>query len=72
MVIPDNEFYKFSFNPIAQSKGKMYNIEIKSNVTAENSITAWKSNNDVYSSGRLYINEKEVSGDLNIELVYDR
>jgi len=72
MVIPDNEFYKFSFNPIAQSKGKMYNIEIKSNGTAENSITAWKSNNDVYSSGRLYINEKEVSGDLNIELVYDR
>ena len=50
----------------------MYYIEVKSNGTSKNSITAWKSSKDVYQPGKLYINDKEETGDLSIALFYER
>jgi Gpi18-like mannosyltransferase len=71
-LIVDNAFYSFDFNPIETSKGEMYYIEISSNGTSKNSITAWKSSQDVYPPGKLYKNGKEETGDLSIALFYER
>jgi Gpi18-like mannosyltransferase len=70
-TIVDNAFYKFGFKPIAHSKGKLFYIEIETNATNGNGITAWQSSKDVYHFGKLYINKKEVDGDLCIKLFYD-
>jgi hypothetical protein len=70
-TMTDNTFYKFKFKSIEHSKGKLYSIEIKSDGTVENSISAWKSNADVYLPGKLYLNGKVDTGDLNIELFYN-
>jgi Gpi18-like mannosyltransferase len=67
----DNAFYNFEFKPIENSKGKMYYIEISSNGTSKNSITAWKSSHDVYPPGKLYKNGIEQTGDLSIALFYE-
>jgi hypothetical protein len=69
--IIDNTFYSFDFKPIEHSKGKTYMLEISSNGTGRNSITAWKSSNDVYPPGKLYKNGIEDIGDLSIALFYE-
>jgi len=69
--IVDNAFYSFDFKPIENSKGKMYYLEISSNGTGKNSITAWKSSTDVYQPGKLYKNGEEETGDLSIALFYE-
>ena len=69
--IVDNAFYSFDFKPIENSKGKMYTLEISSNGTGKNSISVWKSSNDVYLPGKLYKNGIEETGDLSIALFYD-
>ena len=71
-AIVENAFYSFNFNPIENSKGKIYYLEVKSNGTSKNSITAWKSSKDVYQLGKLYKNDIEETGDLSIALFYDR
>jgi hypothetical protein len=71
-TIIDNAFHRFDFEPIADSQGRMYYIEVSSSGTNPNSITAWKSSHDVYPLGKLYINGKENTGDLAISLFYDR
>jgi hypothetical protein len=71
-AIVDNAFYSFNFGPIENSKGKMYSIEVTSNGTNKNSITAWKSSKDVYQLGKLYKNDEEETGDLSIALFYER
>ena len=71
-AIVDNTFYSFNFRPIENSKGKMYYVEVKSNGTSKNSITAWKSSKDVYQLGKLYRNDTEETGDLSIALFYER
>jgi hypothetical protein len=70
-LIVDNAFYSFDFKPIENSKGKLYTLEISSNGTGKNSITAWKSSNDVYQPGKLYKNGIEETGDLSIALFYE-
>jgi hypothetical protein len=71
-AIVDHAFYSLNFRPIENSKGKMYYVEVKSNGTSKNSITAWKSSKDVYQLGKLYKNDKEETGDLSIALFYER
>jgi hypothetical protein len=71
-LIVDHAFYNFDFRHIEDSKGKMYSLEISSNGTGKNSITAWKSSQDVYPLGKLYKNEQEETGDLSIALFYER
>lgn len=70
--IVDNAYYSFEFQPIKNSQGKMYSIEVQSNGTSKNSITAWKSSSDVYPPGKLYKNGNEETGDLSIAIFYDR
>jgi hypothetical protein len=70
--IVDNAVHRFDFKPIADSQGRMYYIEVSSNGTNINSITAWKSSADGYPSGQLYINGNEETGDLAIALFYDK
>jgi Gpi18-like mannosyltransferase len=70
--IVDNAYYGFDFEPIKHSKGTMYYVEVKSNGTSQNSITAWKSSKDVYQPGKLYKNGKEDTGDLSIALFYEK
>ena len=68
----DNAFYSFDFKPIEHSKGKPYTLEISSNGTGKNSITAWESRSDLYPLGKLYKNGIEEAGDLSIALFYER
>ena len=70
-TLHDNAYFRFNFKPLEDSKGRMYYLEIKSDATDENSITAWKSKNDVYPPGGLYINGKEDTGDLCMQLFYE-
>ena len=70
-LIVENAFYSFDFEPIQNSRGKLFYLEISSNGTTRNSITAWKSANDVYPSGKLYKNGEEEIGDLSIALFYE-
>ena len=72
MLIVDGAFYNFDFSPIEGSQGKMYFLEISSNGTGRNSITAWKSSNDLYPPGKLFRNGIEETGDLSIALFYER
>jgi hypothetical protein len=70
--IVDNALYSFDFEPLAASKGKLFYLEIHSNGTTRNSITAWKSSQDVYPAGKLYKNGQEQTGDLSVALFYER
>ena len=70
-LIVENAFYSFDFEPIQNSKGKLFYLQISSNGTTRNSITAWKSANDVYPTGKLYRNGEEETGDLSIALFYE-
>ena len=70
-LIVENAFYSFDFEPIQNSKGKLFYLQISSNGTTRNSITAWKSANDVYPPGKLYRNGEEETGDLSIALFYE-
>ena len=71
-LIVDHAFYNFDFQPIVNSSGQMYFLEITSNGTGRNSITAWKSSQDVYPAGKLYKNGQEEIGDLSIALFYEQ
>jgi hypothetical protein len=70
-LIVDGAFYNFDFKPIENSRGKLFYLEVSSNGTTRNSITAWKSSTDVYPSGKLYKNGQEETGDLSIALFYE-
>jgi Gpi18-like mannosyltransferase len=70
-LIVDHAFYSFDFKPIENSKGQLFYLEISSNGTTRNSITAWKSSTDVYPPGKLYKNGQEEIGDLSIALFYE-
>ena len=69
--IVDNTLYSFDFEPIEDSQGKLFYLEIRSNGTGRNSITVWKSSQDVYPAGKLYKNGQEQTGDLFIALFYE-
>jgi hypothetical protein len=69
--IVDNAYYNFDFPPIENSSGQTFLLEISSNGTGRNSITAWKSSRDVYPAGTLYRNGQEETGDLSIALFYE-
>jgi hypothetical protein len=71
-LIVDNAYYTFDFHPIAGSAGQTYFIDITSNGTGRNSITAWKSSQDLYPAGKLYRNGREETGDLSIALFYEQ
>jgi len=52
--IPDNQYYKFKFEPIKNSVNKSYYFFLESpNSFPGNAITIWSSKDDVYSQGSL-------------------
>lgn len=69
--IVDNNFYRFKFTPIKNSKGNKYYIKISSDGNSKNSISNWVSKEDVYKEGQCFVNEKLLNGDLNMKLLYD-
>ena len=70
-TLKDDEFYKFVFNPIKNSKGVKYTLKIQSDGNKSNSIAVFAPKDDEYSKGKLTIANKDVSSDLNMELYYD-
>jgi len=67
--IKDNSYHVFRFEPIRDSRGKMYYFFIESpNSTPGNAITVWYSTEDVYENGVTYLNHKPVSGDLHFRV----
>ncbi|MEK5282080.1 MULTISPECIES: hypothetical protein [Paenibacillus] len=71
--VRDNEMFDFRFPPIKFSKGKIYSIYIKSIDTEPGeSITVYKSNEESYENGKLYINGNEQKGDLVFRAYYNR
>jgi hypothetical protein len=71
-LMADNSWVRFSFPSILNSKGKRYFIEIKSNGNDDNSISAWQTNESIYTAGQLFVNDNMVSGDLCLKLLYGR
>jgi hypothetical protein len=70
-LIKDNSYFKFSVDPISDSKGKEYELIITSpDAVQGNAITAWASNNDIYTDGSLKINEASLPGDLFLKIHY--
>lgn len=71
--LQDNAFYDFRHPPIKHSKNKMYYIYIKSfDGTVGNSFTLYKTRNDEYELGKLWLNGKNIDGDLNFKVYYNK
>jgi hypothetical protein len=70
-TLQDDEFYRFVFNPIKNSKGVKYTLKIQSDGNKSNSIAVFAPKDDEYAKGKLTIANKDVSSDLNMELYYD-
>jgi len=68
----DPDSLSLFFPPVPQSKGKMFYLEISSNDPVDSRLSLWKSASDSYGAGDLYENGTKTSGDLCIELIYDR
>lgn len=70
--IIDSQFYDFIFEPIVDSKGKVYYLEIVADGDENNSITVWKTHKDEYIDGICKQDNKEIEGDLNIRIMYKK
>lgn len=69
--IADNQYHRFSFPPIPDSKDKTYYFFIESPDSAPgNAITIWYSTKDVYKDGSAFVNHKAVEGDLAFKTYY--
>jgi len=63
--IADNSFHRFSFDPITDSKGRLFYFFIESpNSTSGNAITIWYNKEDAYKDGQAYENGLPLAGDL--------
>lgn len=70
-IIEDNQFHKFKFAPIKDSKGRAYYFYIDSPQSAPgNAITIWYNTNDVYKGGSAFINKAMIDGDLAFRVYY--
>lgn len=67
--LKDNSFKTIEFSPVANSKKKVFNLEIKSNVEKGNAVTVWKDNN-VSKNTMLLINDKKNDGTIVLKLGY--
>jgi peptidoglycan/LPS O-acetylase OafA/YrhL len=63
--ITDNQYHRFSFDPIADSKGRSFYFFVESpNSTPGNAITIWYNEKDAYKEGQAYENGSPIPGDL--------
>jgi len=60
------------FEPVKESKGKAFWIDIKGDGTQGNSPTVWMNTESTFaeSRGKLFINAKESPGSLCFQLYY--
>ena len=69
--IADNQYHRFSFLPILDSKGKTLYFFIESpDSVLGNALTIWYSTEDVYKDGSAYKNHKPIEGDLAFKTYY--
>jgi len=69
--VADNQFRRFNFEPVADSKGGSYYFFFTSpDSTPENSITMWKATEDVYASGTAFKDGRPIDGDLVFSTYY--
>lgn len=70
-AIKDNAYHSFVFDPILESKGKLYVFTVSALESKPgNAITIWYSTDDVYSNGTAQINDKPIEGDLSFRTYY--
>lgn len=69
-VLYDNAWYRFSFSPVANSRGNTYNILIRSEIIEpDDAVSVWHAHeSDVYPDGNLTIAEKQQVGDLSFRV----
>jgi hypothetical protein len=67
----DNSYLKFSFDPVLNSKGKTMIISVKSpDSKPGNAVTLWSTGSDVYTQGKLRINNMYLPSDLVLSVKY--
>lgn len=70
--IVDNVYSKFIFDPILDSKGKIYRLVIQADPPYPgNAITAWTSKTNVYAEGELKFAGKTTGKDLAMRIYFD-
>jgi hypothetical protein len=71
--IADNQYYDFKFPPLKYSKGNSYLIYINSNGGQPgSSLTAYISEEDIYSSGDLFVNGVKRQGELTFKVIFNK
>jgi uncharacterized membrane protein YfhO len=70
--IKDNAFYKFDFDPIKDSKDKLFKIRLTSDATLGNAATQWVSKENSYDFGDLYNNGREQEGDMIFKSYFNK
>ncbi|WP_172257022.1 hypothetical protein [Saccharibacillus deserti] len=71
-TVVDNAYMKFDVPVIRSSKGKQFFIRITSvDGIPGNAITLWKSNEETYEGGELFVNNKKQQGDLVFKVNYE-
>ncbi|WP_160394874.1 hypothetical protein [Paenibacillus sp. MMS18-CY102] len=70
--IVDNDYFKLRFPPIKNSNNKHYYIYMKSlDGKTGQALTAYKSTEDKYSLGELYVNGAKQNGDAVFQVFYN-
>jgi uncharacterized membrane protein len=68
--LKDGELANFDFPKISGSKGKRFELIIKSSgLQKGTSVSLWKSSGDHYKQGQLTINGRSVTGDLRFSII---
>ncbi len=69
--IANNQYHRFSFPKIQDSKGKSYYFFIESpDSLPGNAITVWYNGDDIYKEGSAYKNHTPVDGDLTFRAYF--
>lgn len=68
-LVKDNEYHKFKFNNLKNTKNREYYFYIKiPDADYNNSVTIYKSKSDAYKDGYLYLNGKSENGDMALKI----
>ena len=70
--IPNNQYYRFNFPAITDSKDKSYYFFLESpNSEIGNAITIWSNTEDAYENGSAYKNHEQIREYLHTELFFE-
>lgn len=68
----DNSYQLIDFNPVEDSKDKMFTIMLSSDAKPDQKVTVWASNEDVYHGGELWFNNELTGTDIDLRLSYGK